>query len=99
MSTPQEREETHIKRPVHNDKDTLTLLIKIMLKRRKESDTYLAADRRHRRSTQMTIKVDKLLKLWLSSAEEDFLYFHCDLSAPAMPTDSSHVGVAIFPSF
>ena len=31
-----------------------------MLKRRKESDTYLAADRRHRRSTQIAMKVDKV---------------------------------------
>ena len=30
-----------------------------MLKRRKESDTYLAADRRHCRSTQIAMKVDK----------------------------------------
>ena len=35
-------------------------MIKIMLKRRKESDTYLAADRRHRRSTQIVMKVDKV---------------------------------------
>ena len=31
-----------------------------MLKRRKESDTYLASDRRHRRSTQITMKVDEV---------------------------------------
>ena len=30
-----------------------------MLKRRKESDNYLVADRRHRRSTQIAMKVDK----------------------------------------
>ena len=33
---------------------------KIMLKRRKESDTYLAADRRHRWSMQIAMKVDKV---------------------------------------
>ena len=38
-------------------------MIKIMLKRRKESDTYLAADRRHRRSTQIEMKVDKVCSL------------------------------------
>ena len=45
-----------------------------MLKRRKDSDTYLAADRRHRRSTQIAMKVDKVCSfqpaLRPSSAEE-----------------------------
>ena len=35
------------------------VLVKIMLKRRNESDTYLAADRRHCWSTQISMKVDK----------------------------------------
>ena len=34
-----------------------------MLKRRKESDTYLAADRRHRRSMQIAMKVDKVCSI------------------------------------
>ena len=42
----------------------------------------------------------------ISSADEShssgwklqFNYFHCDLSTPAMSTDSSQVGVALFPS-
>ena len=50
-------------------------MIKIILKRRKESDTYLAADRRHRRSTQIAMKVDKVCSfqpaLRPSSAEEE----------------------------
>ena len=50
-------------------------MIKIMLKRRKESDTYLAADRRHCWSMQIAMKVDKVCSfqpaLWLSSAEEE----------------------------
>ena len=35
-------------------------VIKIMLKRRKESDTYLAAGRGHRRSTKIAMKIDKI---------------------------------------
>ena len=46
-----------------------------MLKRRKESDTYLAADSRHRRSPQIAMKVDKVCSfqpaLRPSSAEEE----------------------------
>ena len=52
-----------------------------MLKRRKESDTYLATIGRHRWSAQMRMKKDSLLEL------------------SAMFTDSSQVGVALFPSF
>ena len=44
-----------------------------MLKRGKESDTYLAADSRHRQSSQIVMKVDKVYSfqpaLRLSSAE------------------------------
>ena len=36
-------------------------MIKNMLKRRKESNTYLATVSRHRRSRQITMKIDKLL--------------------------------------
>ena len=48
-------------------------MIKNMLKRRKESDTYLATSYRHRWSAQMTMKKDNLLEpaLWLSSAGEE----------------------------
>ena len=43
-----------------------------MLKRRKESDTSLAADRRHRQSTQIAMKVCSFqLALRPSSAEEE----------------------------
>ena len=50
-------------------------MIKVMLKRTKENDTYLAADSRHRRSPQIAIKVDKVCSfepaLQPSSAEEE----------------------------
>ena len=67
-----------------------------MLKRRKESDTYLAADSRHRQSPQIAMKVDKMCSfqpaLRPSSA-------HRDLHTLAMSTVSSQVGVTLFPSF
>ena len=62
-------------------------MIKIMLKRRKERDTYLAADRRHRQTMQIAMKVDKVCS------------FHRYLRTPAMSTVSSQVGVTLFPSF
>ena len=37
----------------------INLMIKNMLKRRKESGTYLATDSRHHRSPQIMMKVDK----------------------------------------
>ena len=50
-------------------------MIKIMSKRRKESDTYLAADIRHRQNMQIAMKVDKVFRfkpaLQPSSAEEE----------------------------
>ena len=49
------------------------IMIKIMLKWRKESNTYLTTVCRHRWSTQITMKVDKLLQL--SSAEEEDIVF------------------------
>ena len=68
----------------------------MLLKRRQESDTYLAADRRHRRSTQIAMKVDKVCSfqpaLRPSSAEED-------LHTLAMSSVSSQVGVALLPYF
>ena len=47
-----------------------------MLKKRKESDTYLAADRRHCQSVQIAMKVDKVCSFQpalrpLSAEEED----------------------------
>ena len=75
--------------------------ITTLLERRKESDTYLAADRRHHRSTQIAMKVDTVCSfqpsLWFSSAEEDD--FHRDLRTPTMSSVSSQVGVALFPSY
>ena len=53
-------------------------MIKIMLKWRKESDTYLTADRRHRRSMQIAMKVEKVCSfqpaLWPSLAEVFLLF-------------------------
>ena len=50
-------------------------LIKNMLRKRKESDTYLATVSRHRWSRGITMKIDKYcicqLALWLSSAEDE----------------------------
>ena len=59
-------------------------MIKNILKLKKESDTYVTHAYIHSWSRQITIKVD---------------YFYCDLSAPAMSSDMSQVGVALFPSF
>ena len=71
-------------------------MIKNLLERRKESDTYLA-DSRHRWSLQIAMKVDKVHSfqpaLWPSSADVR------NLRTPAMSTVSSQVGVALFPSF
>ena len=86
-------------------------MIKIMLKGRKLSNTYLATIRRHRWSAQMTKK--KINKLELSASIVAFIswratvlaesfnlfFFHCHLCTPAMSTNSSQVGVAQFPSF
>ena len=63
-----------------------TYSLKIMLKRRKESDTYLAADSRHCRSLQIAMKVDKVCSfqpaLRPSSAEEDSRWrLQCRLKA------------------
>ena len=77
-------------------------MIKNMLKRRKESDTYLATNSRHHRSPQIAMKVDKVCNfqpaLQPSLAEEGD-DFHCNLWTPAMSNVSSQVGVALFPSF
>ena len=78
-----------------------------MLKRRKESDTYLAADKRHHWSTQIMMKVDKRVAFsqhcglhqlsWLKATH--FIHFHHDVCTPAMSSVSSQVGVALSPSF
>jgi hypothetical protein len=46
------------------------------------------------------MKIDKLLELSATVLVEssEYIHFHRDLSAPAMSTDSSQVGVALFPS-
>jgi hypothetical protein len=50
-------------------------MIKNILKRRKEGDTYLATVSKHCWSLQVAMKVDKMcsfqLALWPTSAEED----------------------------
>ena len=76
-----------------------------MLTRRKESDTYLVTVGRHRWSPQIVMKVDKMCSfqpaLRTSSAEEEathFIHFHRNVQTPAMSTDSSQVGVALFSS-
>jgi hypothetical protein len=51
-------------------------MIKNMLKRRKESYPYLATDSRHRRSRQITMKIDKILELSSAEEEESFLLFN-----------------------
>ena len=78
-----------------------------MLKRRKETDTYLAANRRHRQSMQIMMKVNKVCSfqpaLQPSSADEQCqlkaTHFHRDLRTPAMSSVSCQVGVTLFPSF
>ena len=42
-----------------------------MLKRRKETDTYLATDSRHRRSPQIVMKVDKVCSFQSSSSADE----------------------------
>ena len=41
----------------------------------------------------------QLMKAIVLAESSIFILFHCDLSAPAMSTDMSQVGVTIFPSF
>ena len=54
-------------------------MIKNLLERRKESDTYLATDSRHHQSPQIAMKVEKVCSfqpaLWPSSAEEEVFLF------------------------
>ena len=41
----------------------------------------------------------QLMKATVLAESSEYIHFHCDLSAPAMSTDMSQVGVALFPSF
>ena len=63
-------------------------MIKNILKRKEESDSYLTHVCRHNRSRQIMIKMD-----------ETGAFFHRDLSAPVMSTDMSQVAVALFLRF
>ena len=63
-----------------------------MLTRRKESNTYLATVSRHRWSLQIAMKVDKMCSFQPALRPSSAVW------TPAMSTDSSQVGVALFPS-
>ena len=39
------------------------------------------------------------MKATVLAESSSFIHFHRDLSAPAMTTDMSQIGVALFPSF
>jgi hypothetical protein len=65
-------------------------MIKSILKRREESNTYLTHVSRHRQSRQIAMKTDE---------SSSFIHFNCDLSTLGMSTAMSQVGVALFPSF
>ena len=41
----------------------------------------------------------QLMKATVLAEISSFIHFHHDLSAPAMSTDMSQVGVTLFPSF
>ena len=64
-----------------------------MLKRRKESDTYLDTSHRHCLSRQITMKIDKILELSASTVAEssNILYIFIVMSTPAMSMDSIQV--------
>ena len=85
-------------------------MIKNILIRRKESDTYLATVSRHRWSSWITMKKDEPSSTEeegsSSSADEGhsagwklqyFIFFHYNPRTTMMSTDSSQVGVALFP--
>ena len=40
----------------------------------------------------------QLMKAAVPAEATHFIHFHCDLQTPAMSTESSQVGVALFPS-
>ena len=75
-------------------------MIKNMLKRRKESDTCLTTDSRHRRSPQIAMKVDKVCNFQAALLKTThFIHFHRYLRTLTISTVSSQVGDALFPSF
>ena len=57
-----QRERMELRGKVESLSDKVTIVI-FMLKRRKDSDTYLATICRHRWSRQFTMKIDKILEL------------------------------------
>ena len=75
-------------------------MIKNRLKWKKESDTYLTHICRHRWSREIMMKDDenirKLMKARVLAESSVFILFHHDLSAPAISTDMSQVGVILF---
>ena len=101
-------------------KSAYVTVIKNILTRRKESDTYLSTVSRHRlesadndenRSNVVAFSqhcdLHQLKKMSSSSADEGhsagwkllhLIYFHHYLQTPVISTDSSQVGVALFPS-
>ena len=64
-------------------------MIKKILKRSKERDTYLTH----------VYRALQLMKATVLAESSSFFHFHRELSASAMSTDMSQVGVALFPSF
>ena len=92
----------------------LPLLIKNVLTRRKESNTYLTTVSRHRWSLQIAIKwikcvafsrhcgfhqlKRKLMKAAVPAESYTLYPLYRDLRTPAMSTDSSQVGVTLFSS-
>ena len=80
-------------------------MIKNILKRREESDTYLIPVCKHRRSRQIKTKMDEtgafskhcgflqLMKTTDLAESSSFIHFHRGLSSPAMCTDMSQVGI------
>ena len=82
----------------------------IMTYRRNESDTYLTHVCRHRQSRQITMKMElsastvafiscrgrQKLQYWLKAPVPSIFIV---MSAPAMSTDMSQVGVTLFPFF
>ena len=70
---------------------------------KEESDSYVTQVCRHRWGRQITMKVDTFPELSASTVafincRSLLIYFHRDLSAAAISTDMSQVGVALFPS-
>ena len=69
-------------------------MIKSILKRREESDTYLTHV-----CTHCWSRLLQLMKATALAESSSYIHFHRDLSAPVMSTDMSQVGVTLFPSF